>query len=193
MLIAAGVMLLTGCAQKKLNYAKTFPKAVEITANQLSRDMGGDRSKKILFTSLVNLNDMSKSSKFGRLFSESLMTQMKLRGYNIVEYRGDAIVTKSKAGEFKLNRGRAVTLKDKEYLILVGTYSKMAKDVVVNIRIVHSWDNLLEAATSVYIPLASSKEKSSKPVIIKTKEKFQAHIVKSHCDSADYCWRDLNE
>ena len=112
-IIALSVVLaFSACETKTLNYAKTFPKSVEIVADELTHGMGitGD---KIVFTSLVDLNDFKESSNFGRLFSESLMTQMALRNYNVIEYRGDAVVSKINKGEFRLNRARIQKLDDK--------------------------------------------------------------------------------
>ena len=190
LLILVLILLVgVGCTKKELHYAKTFPTAVEVVADQLSKDMNGYKNNKIAFTSLVDLNNFKESSNFGRLFSESLMTQMKLRGYNVVEYRGDSIVTKTKKGEFRLNRARTKILKDDDYLILVGTYSKMDDSVIVNVRIVESDNSTLASAASVYIPLAKSK----KPKIIKTKDKFKIHLIKSNCGTSEYCWRDLDE
>lgn len=182
-------LTFVGCSKKKLNYAKTFPSAVEIVADQLSKEMRGYGDYKIVFTSLVDLNNFKESSNFGRLFSESLMTQLKIRGNQVIEYRGDGIVTKTQKGEFKLNRGRTQTLEKEKILVLVGTYSKMDDSVIVNVRIVERESNKLASAASVYIPLKSSKQ----PKLIKTKDSFRIQLVPSECSKNEYCWREIDE
>ena len=183
------LMAFSACETKKLNYAVTFPNSVEIIADELSKEMGSYEREKIVFTSLVDLNNFKESSNFGRLFSESLMTQMKIRGYNVIEYRGDKIVSKNEKGEFKLNRARVQPLQGANILVLVGTYSKMDDNVIVNVRIVEKKTNELASAASVYIPLKNSK----RPRIIKKKEKFKVQLVPATCAKNDYCWKDLND
>lgn len=184
--------LFSACQTKnlnaQLNYAKTFPTGVKIIANELTQEMG-KKQERIVVTSLVDLNDFKESSNFGRLFCESLMTQMALRGYNVVEYRGNAIVTKVKKGEFKLNRAKVQELKSEDVFVLVGTYSKMDEKVIVNVRIINRETNILVAASSVYFPLrGSSSEK-----IIKRKVNHRVQLVPADCSKDDYCWKDLHE
>jgi TolB-like protein len=183
------LFLLTGCQRKSLNYASTFPNSIEVVAKELTRGMTKYKNNKIVFTSLVDLNNFEESSNFGRLFSESLMTQMSSKGYSVIEYRGDDIVSKSQKGEFRLNRARLQTLKDKDIFILVGTYSKMDDNVIVNVRIIDKETNTLVAATSVYIPLKDTQETK----ILKKNEVYRVQLIPARCSEADYCWRDLNE
>jgi len=178
------ILSLTSCATTSINYATTFPTGVEVVANELDRGMYGDMDSQIAFTSLVNLNDFQKSNKFGRLFSESLMTQMELRGFNVIEYRGDALVTKNREGEFHLNRARVSSIKNKNILLLVGTYSQMDDSVIVNIRIVRKDNQELVSAASVYMPVKGAT------VIKKT---HVVQLIKSDCATGQYCWKDIYE
>ena len=183
-------MALSACSSKKMMpKALTFPDSVKVVADELQKDLGVRKNETIIFTSLVNLNDFKESSNFGRLFSESLMTQLSRYGYSVMEYRGDSIVTKSTKGEFKLNRARIKPISNSNIAILVGTYSKIDKNMIVNVRIVDKKTNILVAAASVYIP----SNEVQKPIIIKKKEKFTIHIVQSTCSDTDYCWKDSDE
>ncbi|MBU0721287.1 hypothetical protein KJ877_08090 [bacterium] len=182
------LLSLTGCQKKSLHYAPTLPSAVSIVADELSANIIGYGSHKLILTSLVDLNNFKESSNFGRLFSESLMTQMKQKGYNVIEYRGDEVVTKTQKGEFKLNRARLQSIENTNVLVLVGTYSRMDDSIIVNVRIVENDNNQLVSAASAYIPLKSS----SKPKIIKDKEKFRVQLIPSNCSKSEYCWKDLN-
>lgn len=190
-LLMAMIVLVafSACESKKtLNYAENFPDSVVIVADELDKDMSVNRGETIVFTSLVDLNDFKESSNFGRLFSESLMTQLSRRGFNVLEYRGNEVVSKIKKGEFKLNRAKIQEVDDKNVLVLVGTYSKMDDSVIVNVRVVNKETNVLASAASVYIPLNIAK----KSTIVKEKEKFMVEIVPSSCSESDYCWKDIN-
>ncbi|MBU1657626.1 hypothetical protein KKG72_01060 [bacterium] len=189
LILVIGLFLLTGCQSKSLHYAPTFPSGVKIVADELSKGMLDYRNHKLVLTSLVDLNNFKESSNFGRLFSESLMTQMTLRGNHVIEFRGDDIVTKTQHGEFKLNRARIQSIEDKDILILVGTYSKMDDSVIVNVRIIEKNSNILVSAASAYIPFTETQ----KPKIIKEKDKFMVQLVPSRCSKSEYCWKDLDE
>jgi len=179
----------TACQNKKLNYAPTFPDSIEIVADELSKEMYGYSDHKIVFTSLVDLNDFKESSNFGRLFSESLMTQMAQRGYSVIEYRGDEIVSKTNKGEFKLNRARVQPIADENILVLVGTYSKMDDSVIVNVRIVEKSNSTLVSAASAYLPTKTS----TKALILKDTQKYKVQLVPSTCAKNEYCWKELND
>lgn len=186
------MVLLNACQTKnldaKINYARTFPNGVQIIANELAHEMGISKEN-IVITSIVDLNNFKESSNFGRLFSESLMTQMALRGYSVVEYRGNSIVTKVKKGEFKLNRARVQELASDHIFVLVGTYSQMDNSIIVNVRIINRETNVLAAAASVYFPIKKlNKEKSPND---KVNHKIQ--LVPANCSKDDYCWKDLHE
>ena len=172
----------SACSIKKtLPYTTTVPDSIKRIAIELQKDMGGSKNDAIVFTSLVDLNDFKESSNFGRLFSESLMTELSRRGFKVIEYRGDAVVTKIKKGEFKLNRARIQDIEDKNTLVLVGTYSKINDYIIVNVRIVEKDTGVLVAAASTYSP------------VHKAKNKFSIQLVPSSCGNSDYCWKDLNE
>jgi len=188
------LVAISGCAKKEsvpgkkeIVPAKTFPDAVELTANELSKELYPYTEYKILFTSFVNLNDFSESSNFGRLFAESLISQIKQRGYEVVEYRGTEIVAKSQKGEFRLNRTALEKVKGEKLLIVVGTYAKMDNHVFVNTRVIERKTKKVIAAATVYIPL--KKKKSVK----KATKDFIVRLVPSKCEKGQYCWREINE
>ncbi len=192
LLIVVLILLsMTGCVEKKLEYADSFPSAVELVADQLYLDKDDYQDSKILFTSIVDLNNFKESSNFGRLFSESLMTKMKSKGFNVVEYRGNNLVSRSLKGEFRLNRAQTNKLKNDDYNILVGTYSKMDDNVIVNIRVIDKDDSTLISAASVYIPLLLPEKPQAK--IIQPSKKFQSYIIKSKCSKGERCWREIDE
>ena len=188
------ILAFSACESKKMMpKALTFPDSVKVVADELQKDLSIHKNETIIFTSLVDLNDFKESSNFGRLFSESLMTQLSRHGYRVMEYRGDSVVTKSKKGEFKLNRARIEPIENSDILVLVGTYSKIDENMIVNVRIVDKETNILVAAASAYIPSCGIISSCEETIIIKEKEKFSIQLVQSNCSNNDYCWKDLDE
>jgi FlgO protein len=75
-------------------------------------------------TTLVNIDDLYTSSTFGRMYSEQIMSELAMRGYDVIELRhSDAVQFMSSGGEFALSR-QTEAVRDMRELggIVVGTY-----------------------------------------------------------------------
>ena len=189
------LILLLGCSTKSLITVKSFGEGVhEISSDLLQNaDFEKEKSKTILFTSMVNIDNMQHSSKFGRLFSESLMTDFKINGWRVLEYRGTDIVTLSQHGEFMLNRGKLQEL-NQDVLVFVGTYGLVKGDLVVNTRIINSNVSELISAASVtihdkdIITMAYEKEDVN---LSKVKKAYTIDVLRNDCSDEEFCWRTL--
>ena len=183
---------LLGCTTKSLVTVKTFSDGVHRISSDLldNSDKTDDRNKTVLFTSMVNIDDMSKSSKFGRLFSESLMTDFKIHGWRVLEYRGSDIVTMANNGEFLLNRGRLRKISG-DALILVGTYGIIHDRLVVNTRLIDAKRFELVSAASVTIDdgeIVDMAREETRPVKPK---RYTIDVYKDRCEDEEFCWRTL--
>ncbi len=188
-LLIAALWLLFGCAPKSLVDVSNFKEGVQRISTNLLYGVEHPLNERIVvLTSLVGIDDLEHSSSFGRLFSESLMTDFKLRGWRVIEYRGTDIVTLSKEGEFLLNRGR---LKDvpKEALVLVGTYGRYKEALVVNTRLIDLNANELLSAASVSIHDAESLRMAL--LETNTTAPYRVDIKADDCKSAHQCWSVL--
>ena len=112
--------------------------ARQLIANR--RDgVGGER---LLFTTLVNLDDLRQTSKFGRTLSESLATQLFKHGYGVVELRKTTnIMLQAKNGEMVLSRDAArLAGRYEANAIVAGTYAMTPNTVILNVKLldVHS-------------------------------------------------------
>lgn len=184
------LVVFSACESKKApEHPITFDDAVTKVAKTLAHHMSITVDKTIVFTSLVDLNNLKESSNFGRVFSESLMTQLSQRGFDVMEYRGNEIVTKTRKGEFKLNRAKVQTIADEDILILVGTYSQLENETIVNVRIINKETNILESAAGISIPLNKTLESH----IISNNNDYVAQIIPSECARDEYCWKDSND
>jgi hypothetical protein len=101
-----------------------------------------DPGKRLLITTFVELNDLKKSSAFGRLLSERLMTFMGDLGFPVIEIRrGHSIYLIEKEGEMVLTRN-AGEVDDTIHAgaVIYGTYMASDRDVLVTARIARASD-----------------------------------------------------
>jgi TolB-like protein len=102
-------------------------------------------------TTLVNLDDLYATSSFGRMYAEQIMSELSMRGYDVVELRhSDALQFMNNAGEFGLSR-EVAAVKGARNLggVLVGTYVTSPQRVYVNVRLVDPKTSLILSAGSV--------------------------------------------
>jgi len=110
----------------------------------------------LILTSFVNLNQLNKTSTFGRLISESMFNELHIRKFKVTDFRGQDAVSVNSKGEFHLTR-KVDKLRDHieatEYLV-VGTYVRFENDtVLVNARIIDSESGaVVSTARVIYSP-----------------------------------------
>lgn len=165
-------ILLTGCyssknlKQNKHNKQQIKP-TIEVTnnlndaivsiADQLFSS-NTDKSKitSVILTSFSDLNQLNKTTTFGRLLSESMFNELHIRKFHVTDFRGQDAVSVNADGEFHLTRD-VNKLKDHieatEY-ILVGTYVKFENNsVLINSRMIDSVSgSIISTARVTYKP-----------------------------------------
>lgn len=102
-------------------------------------------------TTLVNLDDLYATSSFGRIYAEQIMSELAMKGYDVIELRHtDALQFMNNAGEFGLSRDTAA-VKSARNLggILLGTYSASPERVYINVRLVDPKTSIVLSAGSV--------------------------------------------
>ncbi len=91
----------------------------------------------LVVTSFVQLNDFSKTSRFGLLMSEQLLSRMAGKGFILKETRMKDIFYQGQNGEFVLSRKFSRVARELDArLVLVGTYLEAHNHVLVNARLV---------------------------------------------------------
>lgn len=159
MLIALGVIGLSGCSCPQPVYnVKTAGKntdlyaAAAMAADELltCKVLKENKSTPIVLTSLVNVHKFQETSDFGRLFSETLLSEISKRGYNVIDYRGENVIIQKQQGEFYLKRRASEVKKYSSALVLVGTYAKYNGGVAVNTRLLdHS--NTVQSSSNLQL------------------------------------------
>jgi TolB-like protein len=107
-----------------------------------------DRTRPILFTSFVDLDDLNTSSTFGRLLGEQVASRMSQLGYRVVELklRQGSMVVSQEAGEMILSRDlRDVRTNHDTQAVLVGTYVVTENAVIVSARLLSTLDGAILA------------------------------------------------
>lgn len=120
-----------------------------------------DRTLPILSTSYVNLDDLNKSSPFGRLLGVMVASRFSQHGYRVLEVRLDKqhLVIQEGNGELALSRsiGRVRGTHEAQ-AIIVGTYTTSGNRIYVCTRLVDVMDNTLISSCDVSAPVTGVAE-----------------------------------
>lgn len=102
-------------------------------------------------TTFVNVDDLYTTSTFGRMLAEQLMSELAMRGYDVIELRhSDALQFMASAGEFALSRDLAVVRKERDMGgVVVGTYVVSPVRVYINSRLLDPSTSMVLSAGSV--------------------------------------------
>ncbi len=103
-------------------------------------------------TSFVDLNMLNKTTQFGRLLGESMLSELFRRGFNITDFRGQGAITINQTGEFYITRDSTKLQNEvPNTYILVGTYTKIEDNTLINVRIIDNHSGkLIASAREIY-------------------------------------------
>jgi len=162
--ILAAILPINGCSKRyselpafsPVNF-KDYPNhsvgrfKTSYLADQIDEYFRGTDPGPIGMTSFVNINDLYTTSTFGRMISEQLMSELAMKGYDVVEIRhSDAIQFLASAGEFALSRNVAAVRPSRDLGgVVVGTYVVSPERVYLNARLLDPRTSLVLSAGSV--------------------------------------------
>lgn len=109
----------------------------ELSNQILINNIVNQREKKLVLTTFVNLNELKKTSIFGRVASESMINELHIRNFQILDFRGQDYISVDNNGEYHITRDANKLKKQvKNTYILVGTYSLFDQNsIAINARI----------------------------------------------------------
>ena len=119
--------------------------------DQIDQYYRGTNPGPIGVTTFVNLDDLNSTSSFGRMYAEQVMSELAMRGFDVVELRhSDALNFLSGQGEFGLSRDVAMVRRERDLGgIVVGTYVVSPVRVYVNARLINPATSMVLSASSV--------------------------------------------
>ncbi len=131
--------------------------ALQLLGNR--RSGGRPAGTRLILTSLVDLDNLGTTSRFGRTVSEALATQLFRHGFEVEEIRkASAIMVRDPAGELVLSRDISrLALEQAAHAVVAGTYSQTPNTVIVNVR-------LLDAASQRVLSVAGMEIQRSAAV-----------------------------
>lgn len=102
-------------------------------------------------TTFVNIDDLYTTSTFGRMLAEQVMSELAMRGFDVVELRhADALRFLTNGGEFALSREISAVRRERELGgVVVGTYVVSPLRVYVNARLLDPSNSMVLSAGSV--------------------------------------------
>ena len=149
-LVLVATFFLIGCTQKNV-YPTASGKNTHGAYNNLnavvvsmsdqllkSTNIKLKHKKRIALTAFVELSQFNKTTKFGRVLSESMFNELHIRGFKVLDFRGQDAISINNDGEFHLTRDIS-KLKPKinNAYIMVATYSQFDyNSLAINGRII---------------------------------------------------------
>ena len=120
-------------------------------ADQIHAYFRGNLSGPIAVTTFVDIDNLYETSTFGRLLAEQMMSELSMRGYNIIELRqAEALQIMHDRGEFGLSRDLATLKKNQDLsAIVVGTYTASQGRVYINCRVIDPASSMIASVGSV--------------------------------------------
>jgi len=126
-------------------------------AEQIDQYYRGTNPGPLGVTTFVNVDDLYSTSTFGRMVSEQVMSELTMRGFDVVELRhSDALQFLAPAGEFALSRDVAAIRPSRQLGgIVVGTYVVSPVRVYMNARLIDPSSSMILSAASVEMSKSS--------------------------------------
>jgi TolB-like protein len=114
----------------------------------------------VLISTLVNIDSLNRSSRFGRLISEQIATRLTQRGYNIVEMKlRTNVYIQEGTGELLLSRDvRELSKNYSAQVVVVGNYAVAAGYVYLTLKAVTVTDNRVISAVNYLLPLTENNK-----------------------------------
>ena len=172
LLVVSFIALLAGCQPKaNLENPPPLPQARVIDppagsdmltantyagdaiANMLLKRMGGSSS--ILTTNLVSMDNLGRTSPFGRMAMQQIGSRVAQHGFRVIDVHLMEAMIINEKGEFMLSRDVCKILADKHnaYAVLVGVYTPTGSRLLVSVRALRLSDAAVIAAYEYHLPL----------------------------------------
>jgi TolB-like protein len=157
--VLLSISLLTGCTGKRIVPDVNLISINYIAAEQLLASSGSllSKSQPVLITSFVNIDDLTRTSTFGRITSEQIGSKLSQNGYSVIEMKlRNSVFIKEQSGEFILSRElkSLSTLHDAQ-AVLVGTYAIASSSIYVTAKLIQTANGIVLSSYDYVLPMGA--------------------------------------
>jgi TolB-like protein len=118
------------------------------------KDLVG-KDKRVLVASLVDINQLNRSSIFGKMVAEQFASRLVQNGLPVVEIKlRSSLFMSDKSGEMLLSRElQEVSKSHNADAVVVGTYAESGTSgIYITVKLVRATDGLVLSATNFMVP-----------------------------------------
>lgn len=156
---------LAGCGQQQITggtasvTSPDFFGIGEELALQLATGLRGSGGQRLILTTMVELDNLNNSSRFGRTLTEAMSTSLFRHGFGVVEVRKSAeLLIRDPGGELMLTRDASLLARQQQAAAIVtGTYSLTPTTVILNVK-------MLDAGSQQVLSVAGLELQRSKTI-----------------------------
>ena len=110
----------------------------------------------VTVSTFVNLNNLYRTSSFGRFISEQMISELQAAGMEIIDVRKTPAIMISKGGEYGLSRDMdELSFVHAAQAMVVGTYTFVEDRIFINARLLRNDDSRVLASASSVIAMDS--------------------------------------
>jgi TolB-like protein len=124
-------------------------------ADELMKGVRLDPNQPILVATLVDQEELTESSRMGRLFTEQISSRLSNTGIHVTELKlREQLFMKQTTGALLLSREvRDVSQAHNAQAVVVGTYTSSGQTVYVSLKLVKPEGNVVVSAYDYAVPL----------------------------------------
>jgi len=160
-----GLLFLTGCAsQNYSNYSPPPPQpdvslvaSSHMVADELITAIGDSirRDKPLLAASFVDVNNLEKTTTFGRIVPQQFLSRFAQNGFSVMEMLlRKNIFIKEQGGEFLLSRAvKEIGESHEAEAVLVGVYAVGKTNLFVTAKVIGAKEGQVLASYDYELPL----------------------------------------
>ena len=108
------------------------------------------KEKKVIVTTFLNANNLTSSSKLGRLIAEGLIAELHKRNFTVIEFHArDAVSIKEMKGDFALSRDvKQIKKRYQANYLITGTYSDAGESIFIAGRLIDMETSAVTSASN---------------------------------------------
>lgn len=119
-----------------------------------------DKGTPLLIATVVNIDNLNRTSRFGRLISEQIATRLTQQGYSVMEMKlRSNVYIREGTGELLLSRDvRDLSKTYNAQVVVVGNYAIASGYAYLTLKAVTATDNRVIAAVNYLLPLTENNK-----------------------------------